>query len=351
MCDSRRHQPSENIMNVHWLLQLKDLLNEYPIRTFPAFVRWPVKLTLRLVLFWLDLVVLGAYELSFIVFPKSVRSTGSNTSHWVTSRRFYGNLAGICDDNLAVWLLAPFPQQIQAVSFLLNAWCNHDNDYKSMIGKYISVCARCQFGDEIMARCLTDRSIKQIVVLGAGNDTRFHRFADIPLDVKLFEVDAAKTQESKVALLKHSGFMNPRVLFVPVDFEHESWFRAVERFGFQKSQKTLFIWEGVIYYLTEPSIRNTLQSISECASGSKIAMDFVVIPSDLKRMLLSLYLKVIGEPMHSMFTKHELASLLADYHLKFVYEPVMAEVYALRQFKMPSPVSSFEMHLAEIVLQ
>ena len=115
-----------------------------------------------------------------------------------------------------------------------------------------------------------DSTFRQIIILGAGNDSRFHRIPQLPF--ALIEVDAPKTQAAKLKMLTNC---NSNVKFVPGDFECESWIQNLGENGFQKDQKTLFLWEGVIYFLTPADIQSTLESISECAKGSKLVQDYL----------------------------------------------------------------------------
>lgn len=58
--------------------------------------------------------------------------------------------------------------------------------------------ARCNFGDLYLKQA-KEENFSQVVMLGAGNDTRFHRMKDeLDPTIALFEVDAPKSQEFKV---------------------------------------------------------------------------------------------------------------------------------------------------------
>ena len=53
--------------------------------------------------------------------------------------------------------------------------------------------------------------------------------------------------------------------FVPVDFACEDWMDKLVGAGFDTSAPTLFLWEGVTYYLTDDVIEATMRRIAGCA--------------------------------------------------------------------------------------
>jgi methyltransferase (TIGR00027 family) len=225
----------------------------------------------------------------------------------------YAHLVGMCDDNLAIDLLPLFPHQLYALSFVLLGGALG----KYSISRFLSGRTNC--GDQAI---YDNSDMDQIVILGAGNDTKLHRIKNLPNS--LFEVDAKKTQKEKQKRLFHP---NPLVKFIPVNFETESWLEKLEKMGFDKTKKTLFIWEGVTYYLTEQAIRATLKSISQCAPGSKVFLDYGDFKTGIWYTLTLQFLKFIGEPFHSTFDEVAITKLLGEYQLIIDEKPVSAELY------------------------
>jgi methyltransferase (TIGR00027 family) len=63
----------------------------------------------------------------------------------------------------------------------------------------------------------------QLVILGAGFDTRAYRFADLLQNVKAFEVDHHATQETKKRRLSQAlGTLPANVCFVETDFRRDA---------------------------------------------------------------------------------------------------------------------------------
>jgi methyltransferase (TIGR00027 family) len=117
----------------------------------------------------------------------------------------------------------------------------------------------------------------QIVLLGAGFDTRALRFTDLNRGTRIFELDIATTQQPKIEVLQRKKIKIPAELrFVPIDFEKENLSDVLSAAGYQEGRKSLFLWEGVSMYLNTQAVDETLGFIRACsASGSRIAFDYI----------------------------------------------------------------------------
>lgn len=105
------------------------------------------------------------------------------------------------------------------------------------------------------------RSIRQIVVLGAGFDTRAARLAGPGL--RFFEVDHPFSQaEKRRRLSMLRGYPTSCASYVPCDFEREDFLEGLVAGGFRVDEPAIVIWEGVVAYLTQPAIRATLRRIA-----------------------------------------------------------------------------------------
>ena len=132
--------------------------------------------------------------------------------------------------------------------------------------------ARTLYIDRIIHRVVGD--MDQFVVLGAGYDTR--AYGELKREeLGFFELDRAPTQELKVASLGKAGIDAAHVTFVPVDFSREDAFEKLRTASYDPTKKTLFLWEGVTFYLAEEDVRRTLRDIRKnSASGSVVVADF-----------------------------------------------------------------------------
>jgi len=306
-----------------WILSIRAFLNQ----SLPIVIRVPVKITLYIFAIWLGSILLLFQLLRFttrvLLKGGSVSQTASFTSILVTTSRFVGSLHKICDDNLAVELL-PLISKLSVFVRVLLAIATDKPHFIDFLD--LNIPGRCNRGDQVLLNLSPD--ITQVVILGAGNDTRFHRLAGLPDN--LFEVDAPSTQAYKLQRLgKHR---NPLVRFVSANFERESWLANLISSGFDPTKKTLFIWEGVTYYLTEAGLRATLQSISQCAIGSKVVLDYAVIENSTRfgaHFGLWLFGK-LGEPFLSLFTDESLLTLMSSYHFDASDGPAISAREATR---------------------
>jgi len=137
--------------------------------------------------------------------------------------------------------------------------------------------ARTAYFDGLFVDALKNE-YPQIVLLGAGYDTRAYRFAELNKGTKIIELDAAPTQNWKKKSLKKAKLDVPEnLIFAPINFNKELIKDVLEKAGYESEKKTLFIWEGVSYYLEDESVNATLGFVKEFAHPeSVIAFDYVL---------------------------------------------------------------------------
>jgi len=144
--------------------------------------------------------------------------------------------------------------------------------------------------------------LPQIVLLGAGYDTRALRYRNELGGTRVFEMDIKTTQERKAARLREAGIdLPPGLVHAPIDFEAEKPEDALFRAGYDPELRTLFLWEGVMYYLTRGTVEGMLRFLSAQAPGGRLCFDcmreklqsvnpaepflFWAEPDDMDRML------------------------------------------------------------------
>lgn len=137
---------------------------------------------------------------------------------------------------------------------------------------------RTCFIDDALGRAIAGGA-SQVVVLGAGLDTHAYRCRDLLVGATVFEVDRPTTQAWKKERV--SAVIGPppsNLAYVAIDFEHEDLPDVLPRHGYDLSQRTFFIMEGVTMYLAEEALRNTLRFVAAHPAGSGIVFDFVYRP-------------------------------------------------------------------------
>ncbi|MGB2964032.1 MAG: SAM-dependent methyltransferase [Anaerolineales bacterium] len=142
--------------------------------------------------------------------------------------------------------------------------------------------ARTAYFDHLFVEALSNGT-PQIVLLGAGYDSRAYRYSAIIRGTTIFELDIAPTQNRKKDCLAKARIdIPPQIKFVPINFREESILEVLEKAGFHPQEETLFLWEGVSYYLNAESVGETLAVVSQAAHHeTSIAFDYTIsVPAE-----------------------------------------------------------------------
>lgn len=136
--------------------------------------------------------------------------------------------------------------------------------------------ARTRYVDDCLSDCIED-GIEQFVILGAGYDSRAYRFDELKGKVKVFEVDNPATQKIKTEKIKKIfGSLPDHVVYVPIDFDKEKLDKRLFESGYDKTLKTLFIWESVTFYITAEAVDETLAFVAKnSGEGSSIIFNYI----------------------------------------------------------------------------
>jgi methyltransferase (TIGR00027 family) len=136
------------------------------------------------------------------------------------------------------------------------------------------VAVRERYVDDFLKTSLNE-GLDQVVILGAGFDTRAYRMAGIE-KTRVFEIDHPATQEVKLKRLKKVFDPLPEhVTFLPVDFNTQTLNERLLAGGYNEQGKTLFIWQGVTYFLTSEGVDSTLAFIANhSGAGSAVIFDY-----------------------------------------------------------------------------
>jgi methyltransferase (TIGR00027 family) len=137
-----------------------------------------------------------------------------------------------------------------------------------------AIVLRARYMDDYSRRSLQD-GFEQVVLLGAGYDSRFLRIKEFR-SIRIFELDLESTQQIKKALTRRlCGGLPENVTYVSLDFSKDSVRQKLMAAGFQKEKRTLFIWEGVTLFLNEAILAETLGHLVEMGKGNRVVFDFV----------------------------------------------------------------------------
>jgi methyltransferase (TIGR00027 family) len=205
----------------------------------------------------------------------TVRNGVSITSLLTAKQRCIGHTLSFCQDSLAHHFCPFFTPLYGRILSCYRKVFVRASDGRGLLQEGY-LCSRTQFLDTVCENAQPE----QLVILGAGMDTRSYRL-QLPENCRCFEVDAPFTQQHKrrVVSSRPSEFQptGASVNYVPVNFETEDLLVQLEGAGFDRANpNTLFVLEGVTYYLSKEDVMATLNKVTSCAPGSLIAFDFAV---------------------------------------------------------------------------
>jgi methyltransferase (TIGR00027 family) len=133
-------------------------------------------------------------------------------------------------------------------------------------GAYTYEIMRAKFIDEVVLDA-TAAGLDELILLGAGLDSRPYRLAEQLHGVRVIEVDHPASQESKRARLRRLLGRDPdHVTFVAIDFTHGNLAEALDAAGHERSAGTLFVWSGVSPYLPEDTVAEVLSFVGAHSS-------------------------------------------------------------------------------------
>jgi len=194
--------------------------------------------------------------------------------------------------------------------------------------------ARCRTMDDLLQETLDD-GLQQLVVLGAGYDSRAYRFEQLKLGVKVFEVDHPATQANKIKKVESILKKLPEyVTYVSVEFTQETLGDRLLENGFDEHLKTLFIWEGVVMYLNQQAVENTLDFIvHHSGPGSQVIFDYI-------------YTSILnGSVRHGEVNRMRRARRFSGEGLTFSFaEGTVADFLSNRGFTQVTDLTSTELH-------
>ena len=137
------------------------------------------------------------------------------------------------------------------------------------------MAVRTRYIDDALADALR-RGVEQVVILGAGFDSRAYRIPGIDR-IRVFEVDHPLTQaEKKRAVARRLGRLPRHVEFVPIDFSTQTLDAMLPAAGFRAGARTFFICEGVTHYLAAWDVDTLLRYVAWSAdAGSEMVFTYI----------------------------------------------------------------------------
>ncbi len=208
----------------------------------------------------------------------------------------------------------------------------------------LMIAARSRFADDTVAAAIV-AGTRQVVVLGAGLDTSAYR--NTHSDVRFFEVDHPDTQAWKRHRLAESGVAVPDTLtFAPVDFERTDLGEGLSAAGFDRSGAVVFVWLGVVMYLTRASLTQTLRYLGGQDAPAEVVLDYLYPPSgSAAQQARADRVAAVGEPWIGQYTAEEIGAELSAAGFARIQDLPAAEIVARYTNRTASGTSDSGPHL------
>jgi len=192
-------------------------------------------------------------------------------------------------------------------------------------GMYEFLIARTAYFDDIVRQALRE-NIPQIVFMGAGYDSRPYRFKNLIMNTRIFELDSQPTQLRKKEVLYQARVSVPeQLVFVSINFNTDNFRDVLVKAGFITNAQTLFVWEGVTYYLPANVINDTLRNIKmNSPVGSSICFDYASLSPeslndrDVKELREKMRSDYPDEPTYFGIQEDHIGTFLSERGFKII---------------------------------
>lgn len=138
-----------------------------------------------------------------------------------------------------------------------------DNPLWGRFARYFGL--RTRVLDDFLHRSV-GTGVRQVVLLGAGLDTRAFRL-DLPSDCVVFEIDRAGVLAFKQQVLTElSAAPKAKRVAVPVDLRGD-WVTALTSAGFDPAAPSVWLAEGLLFYLPGPAETYLIDTVDRLTTG------------------------------------------------------------------------------------
>jgi methyltransferase (TIGR00027 family) len=152
-----------------------------------------------------------------------------------------------------------------------DAWlARQQSDYPGL-----PLILRTRFFDDFFAERMGDASLRQVVLLAAGYDTRAYRLV-WPVETRLYEIDQPAVLARKETLLQRAG-ATPRCERIAIGADLASdWVAPLLAAGFMPERASIWLLEGLLMYLTQAEAETAINAIMRLTpQGSWMGMDLL----------------------------------------------------------------------------
>ena len=218
-------------------------------------------------------------------------------------------------------------------------WLSHNPLFRWFVPWYVSlrwpgsitsVVARTHMIDLMTLEAIEKHAVYQVIILGAGYDTRAYRLTQMGVkEVQFVEVDRRMTQDYKKKLLENMPAAHRTSVpidYVTLDFKEESPEEVIPRLLQQEHYKTLIIWEGAVNNLTASLGTIMFRYFQNYPSGTRVIFNYV--DSGMKENPRRFYgasrvmrqLRKMNEEWDTGLSPGTLPQFLSKYNMELLYD-------------------------------
>jgi methyltransferase (TIGR00027 family) len=141
--------------------------------------------------------------------------------------------------------------------------------------KFLPIAVRTRYFDDFLTRTLQETTLRQVVLLAAGLDTRAYRL-DWPLSTRLFEIDQPDVLAYKEEVLGAMG-ARPGCARQGIGLDLRGpWKEALLEKGFDSQRPAVWLLEGFLFYLETAELTRLLDEVCAFAApGSWMGFDII----------------------------------------------------------------------------
>ncbi|MFM9941249.1 MAG: class I SAM-dependent methyltransferase [Hyphomicrobiaceae bacterium] len=133
---------------------------------------------------------------------------------------------------------------------------------------------RSRFAEDCVVES-AQAGIAQVVLLGAGLDTFPWRQPASTSGMRFFVTDHPASTEACRRARAERGLVDPvNVTHIGIDLEKRALMHSLKQGGFDLSRSAIFVMLGLAQYLSPHAMAHIVDSVMQCAAGSKLVMSF-----------------------------------------------------------------------------
>ena len=150
------------------------------------------------------------------------------------------------------------------------AWIEQRNEVS-----VLPIVLRTRYFDDFLQRVTSENDIRQVVLLGAGLDTRAYRL-HWPRDTQFFELDRSAVLDHKNQILEQMGAKpNCQRHTVNADLT-KPWEETLAKAGFDPHTPSIWLLEGFLFYLPVERITQLIDQVTQLSAlGSWLGFDVI----------------------------------------------------------------------------